>query len=384
MICRNLSGIEERQGNEVKMKTPTKSTKLTAILITVALSFSLTACGGSSDELIKKLAENIETEESVEEPAPKPAEKEAAGKKVQVSAENDSDNASQEDDRQATDRELPSEVADIVKSPEKSGDYGKNLKWYYKDGGFFITGEGEMDDYGFPAYWYENDLAEKITMIVIDEGITRIGDNAFRGCINLTKITIPDSVTSIGEWAFSRCDSLTQINIPDSVTDIEGYAFAVCTSLTELTIPDSVTNIGESAFWACENMARITLSDSISNISKTAFSGCICLPDINIPDSVTNIENSAFYDCESLEKITIPDSVTSIGKDAFHLCLNLTEITFLGDKPEGLETTGLEKMQRYLEGVNIYYSGDTFDDFIEESGNGQHGKYWRNATWVRQ
>jgi len=73
--------------------------------------------------------------------------------------------------------------------------------------------------------------------IIIPEGVTSIGDDAFYDCTNLTSITLPDSVTCIGNGAFSLCSSLTSITIPDSVTSIGDYTFRACTSLTSITLP---------------------------------------------------------------------------------------------------------------------------------------------------
>ena len=58
--------------------------------------------------------------------------------------------------------------------------------------------------------------------VVIPDGVTSIGNGAFRGCSSLKSITIPNSVTSIGDGAFKDCTSLTSITIPNSVTFI-GY-----------------------------------------------------------------------------------------------------------------------------------------------------------------
>jgi len=69
----------------------------------------------------------------------------------------------------------------------------------------------------------------------IPNGVTSIGQGAFRNCWDLTSITIPEGVTSIGDSAFSECGNLTSITIPSSVTYIGIYALSDCHSLTSAT-----------------------------------------------------------------------------------------------------------------------------------------------------
>ena len=78
--------------------------------------------------------------------------------------------------------------------------------------------------------------------------ITKIGNEAFRSCTELTSITIPDNVMSIGNYAFHNCRSLTNITIPDSVTSIGSDAFSYCSSLTSATIGNGVESISNSMF----------------------------------------------------------------------------------------------------------------------------------------
>ena len=102
------------------------------------------------------------------------------------------------------------------------------------------------DDFFLDVPWFYQ--REKIKKVVIQNGVTKIGNCAFHDCRSLTSITIPNSVTSIGRDAFYDCRSLTSITIPNSVTSIGDYAFYYCRSLTSITIPNSVTNIGRDAF----------------------------------------------------------------------------------------------------------------------------------------
>ena len=160
----------------------------------------------------------------------------------------------------------------------------------------------------------------KITSVILENGVTSIGNSAFESCISLTSITIPDSVTSIGESAFRECTSLTSITIPDSVTSIEGSAFRDCTGLTSITIPDSVTSIGGYAFSGCTGLTSVTIGNGVTSIVRNAFYGCTNLTSVTIGNSVTSIGWYAFSGCSALTSVTIPDSVTSIGRWAFYGC----------------------------------------------------------------
>ena len=202
-----------------------------------------------------------------------------------------------------------------------------NLTWkLYEDGTLNISGTGAMKDYNAddnPSPAYNN---SKVKKIVIEKGVTSVGDYAFRSCNNLTSIMISNSVTSIGNSAFFYCTSLTSVTIPDNVTSIENYAFAY-TGLKSITIPDSVTNIGNYAFAGCKDLTSITIPDSVTSIGNSAFYNCSSLTSITIPDSVTSIGTATFSGCKNLTSITIPDSVTSIGKDAFKNCSSLQTIS---------------------------------------------------------
>ena len=206
-----------------------------------------------------------------------------------------------------------------------------NLTWKLDaDGTLTISGTGAMKDYNAvgnlsPA----TQKKDSVKKVVIEKGVTSIGNDAFHNCNSLTSITIPDSVTSIGSFAFDSCSSLTNITIPDSVIGIGSSAFCDCSSLTSIVIPNSVTSIGSYAFDDCKNLTSITIPDSVTSIGNKAFSGCRSLTSITIPDSVTSIGNSAFSECRSLTSITISDNVTSIGYFAFFNCSSLTSITIL-------------------------------------------------------
>lgn len=173
------------------------------------------------------------------------------------------------------------------------------------------------------AYYEEKDL----TSFTIPNGVTTIGDHAFKRCWNLRSVTIPNSVRSIEESAFSGCHSLTSIDIPNSVISIGDWAFEDCGNLSSLTIGNGVTTIGKSAFRNCKYLQSVTIPNSVTRIGSDAFEGCTGLTSVTIPNSITRIESGAFGFCTGLTSVTIPNSVTSIGESAFMICTHLKSVT---------------------------------------------------------
>ena len=199
--------------------------------------------------------------------------------------------------------------------------------------------------------------------LIIPDGVTSIGDSAFRNCTSLTSITIPNSVTSIGEGAFAYCTSLASITIPDGVTSIGQSAFEDCRNLTSVAIPDSVTSIEDSAFARCTSLTSVAIGNGVTRIGDFVFPDRTGLTSLHytgdmaswlektwhdkimsrdlvlyidgnkvegevvIPDGTVAIRADAFSGQTSLTSITIPDSVTSIGSYAFSGCTSLTSVT---------------------------------------------------------
>lgn len=121
---------------------------------------------------------------------------------------------------------------------------GTDVEWMisqYEDGvltdwTLTISGKGAMPNFegtGDPACPWENEK-QKIKKVIIEEGVTNIGKNAFRGCSELAEVHISKTVKKIGDSAFQDCTALTQIDIPDSVNSVGSFAFIGCTRLTEV------------------------------------------------------------------------------------------------------------------------------------------------------
>ena len=204
----------------------------------------------------------------------------------------------------------------------KSGVGTDGLAWEISDDGVLtISGSGPMADYG----WYGDNAAPwreyyfDILSVVIEEGVTSIGNMAFYGCSKLTQpVEIPDSVTSIGEQAFRDCTALTGVKIGSGVSAIPGGCFLDCHALADVQLPAGISVIGDGAFSNCTSLGNIILSDGLTGIGANAFSGCTALTGIAIPDSVTKIDSLAFSLCTALSgTVTLPAALEDIGYNIF-------------------------------------------------------------------
>ena len=140
---------------------------------------------------------------------------------------------------------------------------GSNLTWFLANGTLTISGEGRMADYedehDTPFYGKRG----SIRTIVIEKGVTSIGDYAFYGCTGLTSVILPESVASIGYYALYSCTGLTSITIPEGVTSIRYYAFCHCTGLKSVTIPRSITSIRQGTFYLCTGLKEIRVKEAV-------------------------------------------------------------------------------------------------------------------------
>lgn len=241
-----------------------------------------------------------------------------------------------------------------------------------------ITIPGSVNKIDDQCFEYRN-----ITDIVIEDGVTDIGQSVFKGCSSLESVIIPDTVKSVGYGIFAECESLTNLTTPvvlvksedgeDSGFSImsifgltkinlvnvtitsENYiygfsncasikcvkikegakiigsrAFSGCTSLENIIIPDSISTIEYDAFSYCTSLKSINIPDSVKTLGESIFAYCSALKNIKIGDDVTDISSYFFHGCTSLESVTINSGVTSIGEKAFYGCNSLTMLNYNG------------------------------------------------------
>lgn len=207
----------------------------------------------------------------------------------------------------------------------------------------YIYGEGSTADIKYDGWG----KTVNPRTVIIGEGITAIGKNAFYSCTNLRSVQLPSTLKEIGESAFHGT-SFEEFEVPEGVTKIGERAFAGCKYMKSIQLPSSLTEIGAEAFWNagltecqlpkgiktlneatflnCRALTKVVLNNGLTKIGRFAFEKCSSLNSVTIPDSVTAIGEEAFGECTSLTAIHIPDSVTELGEDVFGQCTALETV----------------------------------------------------------
>ena len=152
------------------------------------------------------------------------------------------------------------------------------------DGTLTVSGNGEMGGYGY----YQWDNAKKV---IINEGVTAIGENEFFACYDLESVSIPSSVKTINKLAFALDEKLTDVTISEGVTFIGNGAFYECKSLTSISLPKSVKTIELGAF-SRSGLKSLIIPECVKSLE--CVSGCENLTDVLVPASVTDFSNYVF------------------------------------------------------------------------------------------
>ncbi len=266
------------------------------------------------------------------------------------------------------------------------GSDGDNLTWEINsDDVLIISGEGAMADYSSnnsknPPWRYRT-----YHDVVIQEGVTTIGENAFYESNNTFDLTIPKSLESIGENAFFSCSNLINVyapsiedwcrinfedgdanplssamylyfdnvkledtlTIPNTIKNISAYAFYSSSGgMCAVYVPESVVSIGTDAFAYCEiervyadsleHWLSIRFANSGANpMSGTGSSSYLYVDNelvehLRIPEGITSIGAYAFYGCDSIMSIDGANNLVSINDGAFGYCSYLDSIVGAG------------------------------------------------------
>lgn len=262
--------------------------------------------------------------------------------------------------------------------PSEKNDCGEAASWSLdiENGVLTISGSGDMTDFVSPSSYEDKPDASPfykyssfIRSVVVEEGITSIGEYAFYKCKNIEEIKLPSTLTAIDSYAFYECSSLKNIELPDGLTIIDYYAFGYC-GLTSVDIPDGVTEIPDYCFSDCVALESISIPASVSTISSYAFNKAeqletveissgnedYCVVDgvvyskssngslsnliyypharknavFTVPEGVTTLNSiSSPY----LKTAVLPASIKKMSDSTFKNCNNLKRVIFLGNAP---------------------------------------------------
>ena len=261
-----------------------------------------------------------------------------------------------------------------------SGECGPSLTWEFtSDNVLTISGTGAMYNYNYnneaPWYYYRtgthyiesesgysiNVSSNYITTIIVNNGVSSIGDYAFYHLDYVTNISLPSSVTTIGNWSFTGT-AITSLTLPASLVSIGSDAFYSCSQLKSIVFPASLKGIGMWAFESCTSLSSIVIPSKVS-LNSYVFSNCINLKNVVIEKGRTELPQGLFYGCSALTNIVIPEGITDINCNVFEDCIQLKQISI----PKSVTRIG-------------YSIGSTFDGCysLKEVDYGGSENDWNN------
>ena len=171
---------------------------------------------------------------------------------------------------------------------------------------------------------FDSEISNRFYNIILPDDLRTIDRRAFRQQSISGSLIIPEGVTWIGDQAFLECVNLTGIlSLPSTLREISYMAFEGCKFTCELLLPQNLNSLGFSAFCGCRGLyGNLILPEGLSEIEESVFSGCSNFSgDLNIPKNVKEIENRAFSDCSGLNgRLTLPEGLEYIGGCAFENC----------------------------------------------------------------
>ena len=228
----------------------------------------------------------------------------------------------------------------------KSGVCGDEVFWELStDGVLRIFGKGEIFDYDYIVEEIGNTIysygtspfyhMEGIKRVIIESGVTTIGDYLFDDCDDLISVQLSDSVEEIGSFAFSSCSKLQNVTIGNGLKYVSYRAFLWCNSLLYNTYGNAkyLGNYENPYLLLVEatstQIASCNINPATKVIAEEAFYDCAKLSDIIIPDSVYTIGGGAFW-FTNIKSVSIGKNVTLMDPDTFRGCSNLK--SFLVDQ----------------------------------------------------
>jgi len=156
---------------------------------------------------------------------------------------------------------------------DESGTCGTSLNWTLNDEGTLtISGSGAMTDWSSNADtpW----AGKNVVNVVIDEGVTSIGNRVFQNMKSVVSVSMPQSLTSIGNRSFHSSGLTGDIVIPANVEQIYDYAFNY-TSISSFSFAEGskITQLRRGALRGITNVTSVTIPPLVTKVSETTSNG---------------------------------------------------------------------------------------------------------------
>lgn len=247
-----------------------------------------------------------------------------------------------------------------------------------------ISGTGATKNFTYSARLFK-DYSSQIKTVVVNEGVTKLGNYIFYFWSECTVFDIASTVKEFGNYSFyytgiysfapeagailgstmlsksslvkltikagtseipselcRACKKLTDITLPETITKIGKSSFASCVALETFKLPPSVVSLDTGSFGDLEALKTIGLMQNVKGMLYQTFQGCIKLEDGYIPYGITQI-NGAYNRCHAIRTITVPKSVTRVLDYAFGPMNNLESIYFLTSSTYIAPSSGVTK-----------------------------------------
>ncbi|MBO4362225.1 MAG: leucine-rich repeat domain-containing protein [Paludibacteraceae bacterium] len=170
---------------------------------------------------------------------------------------------------------------------------------------------------------------------------TEFADEAFKDCYSLQVLVLPEGLQKVGYMMVAGCKNLQAIDIPASVEEIEQSAFEDCRSIKSITF-------GGTSSGAPGRFNAPAASSQLKKIGNWAFYNAHELQHLDIPEGVEEIGDGAFYGCTYLEDLVLPASVRAIGDNCFALCSKLAKIVVSSTTPPEIQAKTFFDVKRQI------------------------------------
>ena len=225
----------------------------------------------------------------------------------------------------------------------------------------FLTEKMPKIEVVAPYAYYGNN---RITRVVLPEGLKEIGAFAFYGCTRLCEVVVPDSVERIGNSAFERCCCL--ITVSSLAEEVGERAFACNEMLRMVSLPQ-IKKLPKELFFNCVSLETIEIKKA-EQLGEGCLKGCVKLDKISI--QAAEIKEEAFADCETLSEVIFLSEV-QIAAKAFLDCCSLKRVVFVNsavtlDSSAFWGSTFLEEIQIAEQTYRISNYQDLFREELPE------------------